>query len=247
MERRHSIQSVEDLRRYLQQLKSARPMARPFVAVSYAQGIDGSIATADRRPLTISGRASMRLTHQLRAAFDGILIGINTLITDNPQLDVRLVKGSNPQPVVLDTHLRTPLGCDLLQRSDRHSWLASSVHNSAEKISAVSRLGAVNLSCPIDGNGLIDLHELVGKLYGMGISSLMVEGGARVITSFICARLVDQFIITISPKFIGGLPVISDVSAERLQSLDLKDVHHQRLGDDLIVWARPVWSADEKP
>lgn len=242
-----AIHSVEELQQCLENLQSVRRMSRPFIAVSYAQGIDGSIATADRNPLAISGKASMHLTHRLRAAFDGILIGINTLLADDPQLTVRLADGNNPQPVVLDTHLRTPGDCNLMRRSDRQSWLASSMHNPKEKISALTRLGAVNLSCPIDRHGLIELHDLVSKLYEMGIGSLMVEGGARVITSFIRARLVDQFIITISPMFIGGLQVLSAASPNQLPPLGLTGIHHQRLGDDLVLWAKPVWDANGNP
>lgn len=246
MKPRQPVRNVEDLKRWLGHLKSTRQMSRPYIAVSYAQSIDGSIATADRRPLTISSTKSMRLTHQLRALFDGILIGINTVIADDPQLTVRLVEGSNPQPVVLDTHLRTPVECGLMRRSDRSSWVASSLHNSAEKIAAITRAGAVNVSCPIDPDGLIDLYELVGKLYQLGVRSLMVEGGAKVITSFIHARLVDQFIITVSPMFIGGLPAVVTSAARRLQKLHLSDIHYQQLGDDIVCWARPVWNANEE-
>jgi hypothetical protein len=110
-----SIKSIDDLDRHLQAVHTAgNHNGRPFTLVSYAQCLDGSIATIDRRPLAISGRASMMLTHRLRALFEGILIGINTLLADDPRLTVRLVDGTNPQPVVLDTHLRTPAACRLV-------------------------------------------------------------------------------------------------------------------------------------
>ena len=243
---KYSIKNLSDLQRCLDHLKTSRQLTRPYIAVSYAQSIDGSIATADRRPLAISGRESMRLTHQLRAIFDGILVGINTVVADDPQLTVRLAQGPNPQPVVLDTHLRTPIDCGLMRRPDRRSWVASSRHNSNEKVAAITRAGAVNLSCPIDGSGLVDLHALVGKLYEMGVCSLMVEGGAKVITSFIRARLIDQFVITIAPMLIGGLQPVSAPFAHRLQPLSLQDVHYQQLGEDMVCWARPVWSSDEQ-
>jgi hypothetical protein len=88
-----SIKSIDDLDRHLQAVHTAgNRNGRPFTLVSYAQCLDGSIATIDRRPLAISGRASMMLTHRLRALFEGILIGINTLLADNPRLTVRLVE-----------------------------------------------------------------------------------------------------------------------------------------------------------
>jgi len=217
-------------------------MNRPFVAVSYAQSIDGSIATKNRRPLSISGRESLELTHRLRSLFDGILVGINTVLADDPQLTVRLVDGENPQPVVLDTRLRTPLACRLLQRSDRESWLASATANSHARVSAFIRAGAQVLPCRPDGNGQVDLHHLMALLFDKGVESLMVEGGAKVITSFIHAELVDLFIITISPKFIGGLQVIESRNGDLFSKLNLTGISYETLGKDIVVWASPVWT-----
>ena len=90
-----------------------RHKGRPFVTVSYAQSIDGSIASRTRQPIRLSGQLSMVLTHRLRARFDAILVGIGTVLTDNPHLTVRCAEGRNPQPVVLDTHLRIPIQSNL--------------------------------------------------------------------------------------------------------------------------------------
>jgi len=242
MERDKEIRNIEDLEQNLQLLRSGRlPMNRPFVTISYAQSIDGSIATKDRRPLKISGKSSMMMTHRLRSLFDAILVGIETVLADNPQLTVRLVPGPCPQPVVLDTHLRIPTGSRLLQRSDRKSWLAASQAYAGEKLDAIRQTGATILPCSLDGRGQIDLHQLMGLLHDKGINSLMVEGGAKVITSFILAELVDLFIITISPSLIGGLQVVDDHGAATLPRLFLDQLHYQRLDDDLILWAKPCW------
>lgn len=237
-----AVRNLDDLQRRLQQVPSDSGRTRPFVTISYAQCLDGSIATKNRRPLTISGRASLMLTHHLRSLFDGILVGINTVLADNPQLTVRRVAGRNPQPVVLDTHLRTPVDSRLIQRDDRRAWLASSSCNSDGRAAALVRAGAVNLPCRLNGRGEIDLHALMALIYEKGIRSLMVEGGARVITSFLQAELVDQFVITISPAFVGGLQVVDAGSAAPIGKLTLGDIHYERLDDDLIVWARPEGS-----
>lgn len=243
MRQTDDIQNVFQLqKRLLRQEISPPHMTRPFVAVSYAQGIDGSIATKNRQPLKISGQASLELTHRLRSLFDGILVGINTVLADDPQLTVRLVDGQNPQPVVLDTHLRTPLECRLLQRSDRESWLAAAAGNNGARIAAFTRTGAQVLPCRLDGNGQIDLHHLMALLYAKGVESLMVEGGAKVITSFIHAELVDLFIITISPKFIGGLQVVEAFDGDHFAKLKLTGINYEPMGQDLIVWATPVWT-----
>jgi len=235
-----SINSIDDLDRHLQAVHAGgNHNGRPFTLVSYAQCLDGSIATIDHRPLAISGRASMILTHRLRALFDGILIGINTLLADDPRLTVRLVDGANPRPVVLDTHLRTPTACRLLQEKDRAVWLASAANRPEDRQAALTRAGAVCLPCSLDGRGRIDLHALLQKLHDRGVHSLMVEGGAQVITSFIRAELADLFIITVSPAFVGGLQAVDGRSTAPLSKLSLTDINYERMEDDLIVWAKP--------
>jgi riboflavin-specific deaminase-like protein len=243
MDRLRAIRNINHLQETLQQLKSnCRQMERPFVLVSYAQSIDGSIATHDRQPLRISGQSSMVLTHQLRSLFDAILIGIDTVLADNPQLTVRLAHGRNPQPVVLDTHLRIPVESRLLQRLDCGSWLASVTENSERRAGPLTRRGATILPCQLDEHGQIDIRQLMGILHGRGICSLMVEGGAKVITSFIRAELVDLFVITISPTVIGGLRVVDGHNDSPFSRLNLADIHYERLEDDLILWARPSWN-----
>lgn len=238
-----AIQSIDDLADVLNDVEShCQKTGRPFVTVTYAQSIDGSIATRDRRPLRISGSASMRMTHQLRALNDGILVGIETVLADNPRLSVRLVEGSNPQPVVLDTRLRTPIDAHLLEREDQSAWLVTSGVNATERVDAVSRAGATVLPCGLDEAGRVDLRELMGKLYEKGMRSLMVEGGARVITSFIHARAVDLFVITISPMLIGGLQVVEARQPSLSRLLQLSGIHYEHLEDDLVLWAKPLWN-----
>lgn len=237
-----TIQNIEDLENSLMNITSfCQKMKRPFVTVTYAQSIDGSIAAKDRSPLRISGEASMTLTHHLRTLYDGILVGIETVLADDPRLTVRLVEGPNPQPVVLDTHLRTPVKSKLLQRMDRSSWLVNSGANSAERVAEVTRAGATVLPCQLDDSGRVDLRKLGELLYQKGISSLMVEGGARVITSFILARMVDLFIITISPMLVGGLQVVDHPQPRLNGNLRLKDLFYEQMGNDLVLWAKPVW------
>src|SRR4029079_19395558 len=99
---------------------------RPFVTLAYAQSVAGSIALEPGRPFALSGPESMRLTHALRAAHDGILIGIGTLLSDDPRLTVRLVQGKSPQPVVVDSQLRTPLQARLFNGvPPRAAWIAA--------------------------------------------------------------------------------------------------------------------------
>jgi riboflavin-specific deaminase-like protein len=235
--------TLEDLSRELTcAADTARTPGRPFVTVSYAQSIDGSIASRNRRPLPISGPASMRMTHSLRSLHDGILVGIETVLADDPQLTVRLVTGPHPRPVVLDTHLRTPLSARLGRHPQGRSWLVGATDNPAERVAAMTDAGFEVLPCRReDENGRLDLQQTLSILHARGIRRLMVEGGARVITSFIRAQLVDLFIITIAPKLVGGLQVMTAPPNGTQTAMALTAIRYQQLENDLVLWGRPQW------
>ena len=236
-----TIQGIEELE-YRQAFfkEFASCFKRPFITVTYAQTIDGSIAAKDKSPLCISSAESMTMTHRLRTIYDAILVGIGTVKTDNPRLTTRLVSGKNPQPIVLDTHLRIPLQAKLLQRMDCESWLCCSGNNNKERVNQITQKGAKVLPCGLNQHGMVDLNILGKVLYQRGVSSLMVEGGARVITSFLAEQLVDLMIITIAPKLVGGLQVIESSQTNSPScNLHLTDLYYEKLENDLIIWAKP--------
>ena len=236
------IESIEDLKACLSTTEAFRASHnRPLITVSYAQSVDGSIASGNRLPIQLSGLESAVLTHQIRAASDAILIGIGTLLADDPRLTVRLTEGSNPQPVVLDTHLRTPLNARLVTQSDLSPWIINAKDNRSNRIEVLKNAGATPLPCVTGRDGKIDLHALMAMLAEMQINSIMVEGGARVITSFVHSRLIDQFIITVSPRLVGGLQVIDSNGLNLNTNLTLAHVSYQRFGKDLVIWTRPDW------
>jgi GTP cyclohydrolase II len=193
-----------------------RPQGRPFVTLAYAQSVDGSISIARGQRSALSGPDSLRFTHALRAGHDGILVGVGTVVADDPELRVRLVDGRDPQPVIVDSHLRTPAGARLLAQSGRQPWIGSAIGAGAigpearegERRSHLEARGARVLDCGAQANGWVDLSELLGRLHAAGIEHLMVEGGARIITSFLEARLVDYVTVTIAPLFMGGLSAV---------------------------------------
>jgi riboflavin-specific deaminase-like protein len=236
------IKSIEDINAVLDEARNFRlANGRPFFTVSYSQSLDGSIATANRQQMQLSGDESMHLTHQLRAAHRCILVGIGTVLADNPSLTTRLVAGDNPQPVILDTHLRTPPDAALVTRQDLSTWIVNGNHGSGEGYNILQQNGATLISCRCTDDGLIDVGALMQELANRQIDSLMVEGGARVITSFIKWKLADLFVVTVAPKLVGGLSVIDTGCFQPNAFLHLDDVHYQKLGKDLIIWARPDW------
>ncbi|MGD2099832.1 MAG: dihydrofolate reductase family protein [Desulfobacterales bacterium] len=238
------IRSIEDLQAQLHYAAQFRARYdRPFITVSYAQSIDGSIASRNNEPLKLSGPQSWKLTHQIRAACDSILIGIGTVLADDPHLSVRRVDGKNPQPIILDTHLRTPLSAKCVRREDVNAWLINGKTNCSAKRLALEKMGTNPMICATGSDDRIDLFALMDLLTAKRINSIMVEGGARVITSFVKAKLVDQLIITIAPKLLGGLQVLNSRELGIAHYMECKLVHYQHLGNDIIVWARPGWAA----
>ena len=240
------MNNIERCQERLTQAETFRhKTGRPFILISYAQSVNGSIASRSREPIQLSGPQSSILTHRLRALCDGILVGIGTVLSDDPRLTVRLIDGKNPQPIVLDSRLRSPLDAALLQRRDVSSWVVCGPHNDQEKHDRLRRAGVTILPCATDEDGSIDLFALMRLLAKMNMNSVMVEGGAQVIASFIDAKLVDQFVITIVPKLFSGLQVIDTSKRTVIHDVEMRYVEYERLGEDLIVWARPTWGNRE--
>lgn len=208
--------------------------ARPWVTLSYAQSLDGSLTHRRGRPLALSGPASLRLTHALRAAHDGILVGVNTVLADDPQLTVRLVSGPQPQPIVLDSSLRFPPTARLLQHP-RGVWIATTPHRDTSREDALQRRQVRFLVIPADEEGRVNLRDLLSTLYGEGITSIMVEGGPRVLTAFLRQGLADAVVVTVCPYYIGG-PRMPE--APLPQPLRLRETVYQILEEDVVLWAR---------
>lgn len=205
---------------------------RPFVTLSYAQSLDGCLTDQPGQPFALSGPEAMRLTHQLRAAHEAILAGIETVLADNPRLNVRLVEGRPPQPVIVDSHLRFPLDANLITASC--PWIATTDQAEKERQRALEAAGARILRLPADADGRVSLPALLDRLGELGVNSLMVEGGARVITSFLSQQLASYVVLTIAPVFVGGLPSVNKLP--RAKGFPrLRDMHPQQLGNDLIV------------
>ncbi len=219
---------------------------RPFVTLTYAQSLDGSIAGADSLPLHLSGSESSEMTHLLRSSNDAILVGIGTVIADDPRLTVRLTDGRDPQPIVLDSRLRFPLNASLLESYRTMPWLATLEDAPRDRQVELEAAGARVLRLPArESDGLVDLRALMAALYEDGVRSLMVEGGARVITELLEARFVDHIVVTVAPTLVGGLHAVSSKNGAGSAAFPrLQGIGYKREGDDLVVWGRPAWPPD---
>lgn len=207
------------------------------VTVTYAQSLDGSLAARhlaarSGQPLALSGPESLAYTHQLRAAHSAILIGVNTVISDNPQLTVRHAVGPNPQPVILDSQLRCPPTARLLSHPTHKLWILCTENADREHARSLENAGAIITYLPANENGRVDLPAALHWLESQGCRSLMVEGGAQVITAFLAQRLAHKLIVTVAPRLVGGLASITAPL-----NVPLQNITYRPLGADLIVEA----------
>jgi 3,4-dihydroxy 2-butanone 4-phosphate synthase/GTP cyclohydrolase II len=219
---------------------ASRP-EHPYVTLSYAQSLDGAISLRRGQPTPLSGPQALAMTHQLRAEHDAILVGIGTVLADDPRLTVRLVSGPDPQPVVVDSQLRLPPTARLMQ-NPRPPWIATTAAADPGREAALVAAGARVLRLP-GQPGQVDLPALLHHLHQLGIGSLMVEGGAAIINNFLAARLVDHLVVTVTPALLGGLPAVHNLGPAGTGLPRLQQPHYQQLGRDLIVSGDVVWEA----
>jgi diaminohydroxyphosphoribosylaminopyrimidine deaminase/5-amino-6-(5-phosphoribosylamino)uracil reductase len=213
----------------------------PYVTVKFAQTLDGRIATAPGSSRWISSPASLKLAHKLRATHDAILVGVQTVLVDNPELTTRLVKGRNPVRVILDSKLRIPLDAKVLSnQSAARTLVAATPAADKAKLASLKRMGIEVLTVPPDKDGRVDLKQLLKTLGERQISSLLVEGGGAVITSFLRLNLVDKLVAIIAPKILGkGTDTVGELNITNLsKAYKLTFTRVYRSGVDIVVEGR---------
>jgi len=213
----------------------------PFVVVKLAQTLDGRTAQPDGVSKWITGQESRDEVHRLRAEYDAVVVGANTVRLDNPSLTVRNVEGRNPKRIVVGGS--SPLPADATLFSDEfkeNTILAYSKANASlfEKIDGVSKW-------EIDGSpdGTLRLIQLLMKAGEQRISSVLVEGGSRLVSSLFVHKLVDKMLVFVAPSLLGcGISSVSDLGFETLRrTIKLELVKYKQFGDDMLVSGYPVW------
>ena len=219
-----------------------RKGSRPWVTLSYAQSLDGCIAARPGQPLALSGPQSLVLTHRLRAAHDAILVGSGTVLADDPRLTVRLAEGKDPQPVIVDSWLRFPVDANLLRGHSPPPWIAARDEADQDRQRLLEMANARVLRLQADPGGGVCLVALLECLGTLGINSLMVEGGAHIITSFLREQLVDLLVLTVSPLLVGGLHALDSLGENHPACFPrLSQPRYEWLGDDLVLWGELAW------
>ncbi len=217
-------------------LGSLRPHAdRPNVVVKYAQTLDGRIATHTGDAKWISGEPERQVAHAMRAGCDAVLVGAGTVLQDDPRLTVRMVPGASPLRVVLDSTLRTPPTAQVLS-DDAATLILCRPDADPARRQALTESGAAVHEVPCGPEGL-RVDEVLRLLRSLGVASLLVEGGGRVITSMLRAGAADRLVVSVSPTIIGaGVEAVGSLGVDRVAAgirLDNRCVYVA--GDDVLL------------
>jgi diaminohydroxyphosphoribosylaminopyrimidine deaminase/5-amino-6-(5-phosphoribosylamino)uracil reductase len=232
----------EEARRLIAGHAARVALGRPFVALKLAVSADGKVALPDGRPVAITGEASRARVHLMRAEADAILVGIGTVLADDPELTCRLpgMADRSPIRVVLDGDLRTPVGAKLVRGArDVPIWIIAAVDAPVEPERALRAAGVDVMRVARGADGRLDLREALGLLASRGVTRLMVEGGPTVASALLSAGLVDEAVILRGPGSVGaGAPgaLASHALADLTATLGFAEVSRFRVGDDL--WMR---------
>jgi diaminohydroxyphosphoribosylaminopyrimidine deaminase/5-amino-6-(5-phosphoribosylamino)uracil reductase len=210
---------------------------RPFVTLKMALSKDGKVGLAGRKRVTISGEAARNRVFQMRAQHDAILVGIGTVLSDNPQLGCRLpgLFERSPVRVVLDANLRVPLAAAVVATvRETPSWVFTS-HDASEIAADIVQQRGCKVFRVAARNGKLDLNEVLKTLAGEGITRLMVEGGPTVAASFVADDLVDEAVLLHGEKDIGA-DGIGPLEGMKLSGLTgaMKSRGTEQLGGDTI-------------
>ncbi|HEX2073288.1 MAG TPA: GTP cyclohydrolase II RibA [Geodermatophilus sp.] len=213
-----------------------RPHAdRPYVVVKYAQTVDGRIATRTGDAKWISGEPERRVAHAMRAGCDAVLVGVNTVLQDDPQLTVRMVPGASPRRVVLDSTLRTPVSAKVLSDDAATLILCRPDTDPVRRKELAATSAAVHeVAGGPDG---LRIDEVLRLLRTLGIESLLVEGGGQVITSMLRAGVVDRLVVSVSPTIIGaGVEAVGPLGVRRVaEGIRLVNRRVYVTGDDVLL------------
>lgn len=211
---------------------------KPFVVSKYAMTLDGFIATKDYESKWITNEKSRKEVALMRNNYMGLLVGINTVLKDNPRLTARIKDGINPYKIILDSKLRVDLDLNIFQFEPEKTMIFTTKARDFNKQKEIEKLGS-HVYIVEDQDGVVDIKEVIKVLGELGIDSVMIEGGSHINFSGFNENVIDKVIVFIAPKIIGGEKSISPVSGEgvsRLEDCFSLDFHCiKSIGGDLLL------------
>ncbi|MDD2981233.1 MAG: bifunctional diaminohydroxyphosphoribosylaminopyrimidine deaminase/5-amino-6-(5-phosphoribosylamino)uracil reductase RibD [Hespellia sp.] len=213
----------------------------PYVIMKYAMTADGKIATKTGVSKWITGPKARAQVQQIRSSYMGIMVGIGTVLQDDPMLNVRIPGGRSPIRIICDSSLRIPSESQICQSAERYRTIvacAKGANELQEKVRELEALGVEVLNVP-GNNGTVDLSRLMGRLGEKGIDSILLEGGGTLNYSMLREGLVQKVIAYIAPKIFGGESAKTPVAGEGIglpdEAVKLELTGVDKVGDDLVL------------
>lgn len=215
---------------------------KPFVVLKAAMTLDGKIATATGQSKWITNETSRAYGYKLRDIYDGIMVGINTVIEDNPMLTVRVDGGKNPIRIVVDSSLKIDINANVVQDKSAKTIIATTDKANKDKILKLQAQDVDVIVVDKDKNDKVDIEKLLDILGQQNICSILVEGGATLSGSFVAKKLVDKVYFFIAPKIVGGKEAKTPVAGTGIlnlqEALALKDIQVEKLDEDILIIGR---------
>lgn len=209
----------------------------PYVIMKTAMTLDGKISTYTGDSKWVSCEESRKFTHHLRHSIRGIMVGINTVLSDDPTLTCRIDNGRNPVKIIVDSTLKIPINAKVI---DNNCIIATTENIDYDRKNRIEELGAKVLIINKDENNKINLKELMTKLGAMNIDSILLEGGGTLNYSALENNIVDKVISFVSPKIIGGInaktPVEGNGIPQMANAIDLKNIKVKNIGSDILIY-----------
>lgn len=215
---------------------------KPFIVLKAAMTLDGKIATATGQSKWITNETSRAYGYKLRDIYDGIMVGINTVIEDNPMLTARVDGGKNPIRIVVDSSLKIDINANVVQDKSTKTIIATTDKADKDKILKLQAQDVDVIVVDKDENDKVDIEKLLDILGQQNICSILVEGGATLNGSFVAKKLVDKVYFFIAPKIIGGKEAKTPVAGTGIlnlqEALTLKDIQFEKLEEDILIIGR---------
>jgi riboflavin-specific deaminase-like protein len=207
------------------------------ITISYAQSIDGRIATATGESRWISGQKTLKLAHKLRRDSDAVMVGVGTVQKDDPELTCRLPRCPSPARVVFDSNLTIPMSCKIVKTAKEHPSIILSTDPPGEKRRLLNSEGVEVVVVERGAGGQVSIEEALKHLQQRGMNRLLLEGGSRMITAFIGAGVADRLVVVVAPIIIGeGISAVGDLHIGSLKdALKPRRIRVRRMGQD-VVW-----------
>ncbi len=211
---------------------------RPYIVMKYAMTLDGKIATFAGNSKWITGKEARMNVHKDRHKYAGIMVGVDTVIADNPLLTCRIADSKSPIRIICDTRLRTPLTANVVSTAEKYKTIIATCCHDKERISPYKQAGCQVVTVSAK-DGHVDLCELMTALGGIGIDSILLEGGAQLNWSAMESGIVNKVQVYLAPKLFGGNSAKSPIGGRGVEypheafALSMPEI--TMLGDDILL------------